>query len=704
MDLLSVASLGLLPTEVAELSALSAAVELAESRLAALEAADADGDSVANGVDAFPNDATETTDSDSDGTGDNADAFPNDATETTDSDSDGTGDNADQCDSTPSAEAGDINAEGCGASERDTDGDGVNDNLDFAPLDDQTGGLAADSQEAPGSADNPYLISSLADLEGLSAVTGYWASGVYLRLTQDIDASNTSTWNVGDHDNDGVTAEVPMGFLPIGDSTTPFKGALDGAGHVISNLFIQRHSVYNVGLFGVVDAATIENVGLTTADITGTRYVGGLAGRAINGSAIRSTFVTGSIVGVTENSSFVGGLVGYIESSSVQASYATSSVTGQSDTGGLVGGVTDSSTVTGSYATGAVSQTGDVGGLVGYSDGVITDSYWNTETSGQTTGVGLNEGTGDSQGLTSTEMLAQSSFAGFAFAADPPGSPIGDTPWVIVEGATQPYLYWQDDDGDGLAAYLDPDDDGDGVDDASDDYPLEAAVSLDTDGDGLADDWNAGCDPKCKDASGLTLDGDDDNDGVADGEDTDPLDPKVCRDVDNDLADDCSVGTDGFGPLDDFNPSNDGLDTDGDGLADVGDPDDDNDLVDDGLDACPSTPSQESVDAQGCSETQKDDDGDGVNNATDSCPDTASAEIGLVSTGGCGPSERDTDGDGTNDNLDAFPNDPNETLDSDGDGYGDNEETEAGTDPNDADDQPIQSGLPIWLLYEASKP
>ena len=83
-DLLSVASLGLLPTEVAELSALSAAVELAESRLAALEAADADGDSVANGVDAFPNDATETTDSDSDGTGDNADGFPNAVTSLTD--------------------------------------------------------------------------------------------------------------------------------------------------------------------------------------------------------------------------------------------------------------------------------------------------------------------------------------------------------------------------------------------------------------------------------------------------------------------------------------------------------------------------------------------------------------------------------------------------------------------------------------------
>ena len=77
---------------------------------------------------------------------------------------------------------------------------------------------------------------------------------------------------------------------------------------------------------------------------------------------------------------------------------------------------------------------------------------------------------------------------------------------------------------------------------------------------------------------------------------------------------------------------------------------------------------------------------------------------GAVNTEGCGPSERDTDGDGVNDDLDAFPNNSNETVDSDGDGYGDNEEISEGTDPNDADDQPIQAGLPIWLLYEASKP
>jgi hypothetical protein len=56
---------------------------------------DADGDGVADSVDAFPNDPTESVDTDSDGVGDNSDAFPSDATETVDTDGDGVGDNGD---------------------------------------------------------------------------------------------------------------------------------------------------------------------------------------------------------------------------------------------------------------------------------------------------------------------------------------------------------------------------------------------------------------------------------------------------------------------------------------------------------------------------------------------------------------------------------------------------------------------------------
>ncbi len=66
------------------------------------------------------------------------------------------------------------------------------------------------------------------------------------------------------------------------------------------------------------------------------------------------------------------------------------------------------------------------------------------------------------------------------------------------------------------------------------------------------------------------VDPDDDNDGVLDGDDTNPLDPFVCEDVDADTCDDCAVGTDGFGPLPDNDPFNDGLDVSGDGICNAG--------------------------------------------------------------------------------------------------------------------------------------
>ena len=144
-------------------------------------------------------------------------------------------------------------------------------------------------------------------------------------------------------------------------------------------------------------------------------------------------------------------------------------------------------------------------------------------------------------------------------------------------------------------------------------------------------------------------------------------------------------------------------DTDGDGMPDdcdtacqatgmSADPDDDNDLVDDVLDDFPKDPAESS-----------DADSDGLGDNADKCDSTPKSEVSDINASGCSPSERDTDGDGVNDKLDAFPNDANETLDSDGDGYGDNEEISVGTDPNEADDQPIRLGLPIWLLYETSK-
>ncbi|MCP3980566.1 MAG: M4 family metallopeptidase [bacterium] len=107
----------------------------------------------------------------------------------------------------------------------------------------------------------------------------------------------------------------------------------------------------------------------------------------------------------------------------------------------------------------------------------------------------------------------------------------------------------------------------------------------DTDGDGTIDPCDA----------------DDDNDGVPDAGDVRPRDPDRCEDRDADDCDDCSVGTDDFGPLADNDPDNDGADADGDGDCDAGDADDDNDGVVDGDDVQPGDPDRcQDVDADTC--------------------------------------------------------------------------------------------------------
>ncbi|MGV8893401.1 MAG: GLUG motif-containing protein [Burkholderiaceae bacterium] len=189
---------------------------------------------------------------------------------------------------------------------------------------------------------------------------------------------------------------VSGGFTPVGNYNNQFSGTFDGLGHTVSNLTISSPGDY-VGLFGsVATGATVRNVGLIGASVSGNSSVGGLVG--YNNGTISNSYATGSVVSGTSN---VGGLVGVHNIGTVSNSYATGSVIGTDNVGGLVGSNFNYGSISNSYATSSVSDTGTgtgtVGGLVGHNFGTVNNSYATGAVSGSSyVGglVGYNTGSG----------------------------------------------------------------------------------------------------------------------------------------------------------------------------------------------------------------------------------------------------------------------------------------------------------------------
>ncbi|MCX5705570.1 MAG: filamentous hemagglutinin N-terminal domain-containing protein, partial [Candidatus Omnitrophica bacterium] len=213
-------------------------------------------------------------------------------------------------------------------------------------------------------------------------------------LANNINASETKTWD--------WNGSSYLGFYPIGNdgsippaSTAVFSGTFNGAGHIITDLTVNRPGVGMVGLFGA-STGTVSDVGLLNVNITGGDYTGALVG--FNAKIIFNCYVAGG------------------------------SVTGGGYTGGLVGlhyryyGTT-TTTITDCYAAVRVSGTG---GLVGYllDASVPTNSYYDQAVSGQSD---TDKGTP----MTTAQMMQQGTF-------NPPWN--FTTTWAIEQGKSYPYL------------------------------------------------------------------------------------------------------------------------------------------------------------------------------------------------------------------------------------------------------------------------
>ena len=224
------------------------------------------------------------------------------------------------------------------------------------------------------------------DLQGMNGNL----SGNYV-LGTNIDATATSTWNSG------------AGWDTIGHaaSSTYFTGKFDGLGHTVNNITVNDSTGAQVGFFGYIQNATVQNVGITNVNIHATTGAGGLVGRAMADSGgttlIANDYVTGT---VSTTSAIAGGLIGVsftnAATTTITNSYSTANISGTDYLGGFMGEQikdlqTGSSTISYSYATGTVTGSGSyVGGFLGHNEtdySTDTAAIQNCYATGDVTGV-----------------------------------------------------------------------------------------------------------------------------------------------------------------------------------------------------------------------------------------------------------------------------------------------------------------------------
>ena len=130
-------------------------------------------------------------------------------------------------------------------------------------------------------------------------------------------------------------------WTPIGNWDNAFAGTFDGQGFTISNLYMNDAEGEGIGLFGVVEKATIKNFTINNVNITGYSMVAAVVGAAYP-ATISNCHVTGSINIVSEWA-YVAGISGYnYYGTQVDGCSTVAAGTGliKSNTRNAVGGIT----------------------------------------------------------------------------------------------------------------------------------------------------------------------------------------------------------------------------------------------------------------------------------------------------------------------------------------------------------------------------
>ncbi len=216
----------------------------------------------------------------------------------------------------------------------------------------------------------------IADMETITvsaSVPGFKAAEISISVIPDIIPVATaedfvSRINAATDGSFKLTADLDFANVSF-NGIEKFSGKLDGDGHILKNLNVQRDGEGALGVFLVTNGAEIKNLGIENS-VIGTsknKHIGAFIGE-MNGGNIDGCYVANSrIVGQDH----VGALVGQLISGALMSNcYSTAYVQTTSwQVGGLVGSMKDSA-IDKSYFSGVVAGNWNrTGGIVGLKNG-----------------------------------------------------------------------------------------------------------------------------------------------------------------------------------------------------------------------------------------------------------------------------------------------------------------------------------------------
>jgi hypothetical protein len=284
---------------------------------------------------------------------------------------------------------------------------------------------------------NDYTIFNLKiDRPGLR-YTGLVAYLAQVGTIKNISVSNGSVTG-GDYTG-GLVGYISGASSSTMVTNLSYHGDVKGAGYVggIVGAFYNRtisHSkaVANVsasggivgGFAGYLSSSDVSDnhvVCTVTSTLSQAATMGGFAGFH-GGGTFERNFADCEVHGYRS----VGGLLGEASYSDIIDSYALGQVTANTNVGGLIGNSSSQyNTTTNSFSAAKVTGVSYVGGLIGYNfgNGVVTNSYWDKERSGQAV-------SGGGTPKTTAEMYQQATYVGWNF----------NSTWQIDEGVNYPHF------------------------------------------------------------------------------------------------------------------------------------------------------------------------------------------------------------------------------------------------------------------------